>query len=400
MEIEEDYNQAKRDLLRSIIDTGDDYPEFYNSSEDSSISSISSSSNDMNVDKPSENNEEVKEQNIVLYDRQEENDRKNFINMFKNKNSYPNANSIADSNILSWHRSKIYNVYQYYSLHREFPEDRRKSKSPSKMLKEYHIDFLEEEIEANSDLKNSAMVKLIKDKYGIEISDSTVRRALHERGYSYIGPKISPKNTLKEQQKRLDWCKRHLNKYWHKVFFTDETTVYFDNPSGLKWVKSDVNYTEHKRKGRGQKLNLWGAISANGKVSLQIFEENLNTEKYTEILSNSLDELREISKSDWIVLQMDNCRVHWSLEALQFYKDNEITVIDWPPYSPDLNPIENLWGFIKAKLGSKKYLKSQLSSKIISIWEALSDDQIKNYCTSIYDRIGEWIENNGKMTSY
>ena len=109
MEIEEDYNQAKRDLLRSIIDTGDDYPEFYNSSEDSSISSISSSSNDMDVDKPSENNEEVKEQNIVLYDRQEENDRKNFINMFKNKNSYPNANSIADSNILSWHRSKIYN---------------------------------------------------------------------------------------------------------------------------------------------------------------------------------------------------------------------------------------------------------------------------------------------------
>ena len=66
MEIEEDYNQAKRDLLRSIIDTGDDYPEFYNSSEDSSISSISSSSNDMDVDKPSENNEEVKEQNIVL----------------------------------------------------------------------------------------------------------------------------------------------------------------------------------------------------------------------------------------------------------------------------------------------------------------------------------------------
>ena len=113
-----------------------------------------------------------------------------------------------------------------------------------------------------------------------------------------------------------------------------------------------------------------------------------------------MDELREISKSDWIVLQMDNCRVHWSLEALQCYKDNEITVIDWPPYSPDLNPIENLWGFIKAKLGSKKYLKSQLSSKIISIWEALSDDQIKNYCTSIYDRIGEWIENNGKMTSY
>ena len=40
-------------------------------------------------------------------------------------------------------------------------------------------------------------------------------------------------------------------------------------------MKSILN-TNNKR--RGQKLNLWGAISVNGKVTLQIFEENLNTE--------------------------------------------------------------------------------------------------------------------------
>ena len=50
-------------------------------------------------------------------------------------------------------------------------------------------------------------------------------------------------------------------------------------------MKSILN-TNNKR--RGQKLNLWGVISANGKVTLQIFEENLNTEKYIGILSNSL----------------------------------------------------------------------------------------------------------------
>ena len=88
-----------------------------------------------------------------------------------------------------------------------------------------------------------------------------------------------PKNTWKEQQKRLDWCRRHLDKYCHKIFFTDKTAVYVDNPSGYKWVKKMKSILNTNNKRRGQKLNLWGAISANGKVTLQIFEENLNTKK-------------------------------------------------------------------------------------------------------------------------
>ena len=57
--------------------------------------------------------------------------------------------------------------------------------------------FLEEELEVNSDLKNNAMIKLIKDKYGVKISDSTVRRELHERGYSYVETSRISKKYLK-----------------------------------------------------------------------------------------------------------------------------------------------------------------------------------------------------------
>ena len=70
-----------------------------------------------------------------LYDRQERNDKQNFRDMLKDKHSYPNANSIVDSKILSRKRTKIYAVYEHYSLYREFPEDKRKSRSPSKKIK-------------------------------------------------------------------------------------------------------------------------------------------------------------------------------------------------------------------------------------------------------------------------
>ena len=127
----------------------------------------------------------------------------------------------------------------------ENPEDKRKSRSPSKKLSENYIDFLEEELGSNSNLKNNAMVKIFKDKFGIKVSESTIRRALQEYEYHYIGPKIWQKY-LEEMQERLDWCRRHLDKYWHNIFFINETTFYVDNPSDYKWMKKNEKYIEYK----------------------------------------------------------------------------------------------------------------------------------------------------------
>ena len=67
MESEEDYNQKEKNLLKIDVDIGNDYSEFDNNYEDSSISSINFSSNDMDVDEVLENFED---QNLVFYDRQ------------------------------------------------------------------------------------------------------------------------------------------------------------------------------------------------------------------------------------------------------------------------------------------------------------------------------------------
>ena len=69
-----------------------------------------------------------------------------------------------------------------------------------------------------------------------------------------------------------------------------------------------------------------------------------------------MKELRDISR-DVLFLQIDIARYHWSIEALEFYYENNIKIIDWPPYSPYLNSIEKKFGLLFIKRLLEKLLQ-------------------------------------------
>ena len=80
------------------------------------------------------------------------------------------------------------------------------------------------------------------------------------------------------------------------------------------------------------------SIFCKGKMDLYLFNRNLDTNIYIEILEFSLSEMNKIMKNSDI-LQFDNDPKHRSLKALEFYKENNIKIIDRESNSPDLNPI-------------------------------------------------------------
>jgi transposase len=46
----------------------------------------------------------------------------------------------------------------------------------------------------------------------------------------------------------------------------------------------------------------------------------------------------------------NNARPHNAKKTLAFLRKEKVKVLEWQPQSPDLNPIENLWGIMKKRL--------------------------------------------------
>ena len=79
------------------------------------------------------------------------------------------------------------------------------------------------------------------------------------------------------------------------------------------------------------------------------------------------------------MFQCDNYLKLKSKLALEFYSKNKLDRLEWPPYSPDLNPIENVWRIVKQQVNKCDLLNiSEVIAKVKEIWSELDQEVIEN----------------------
>ena len=126
----------------------------------------------------------------------------------------------------------------------------------------------------------------------------------------------------------------------------------------------------------------------------------MDSQKYIEILEKSKDQLNELHPNRYILLY-DNDSKHKSEMYLDYYIQNDIRLLEWPAYSPDLNPIENIWANIKNKLGARVYNnKDTLEAEIKYYWDVYAKDYSEIVVQSMKKRIDACILKGGKRTGY
>ena len=88
------------------------------------------------------------------------------------------------------------------------------------------------------------------------------------------------------------------------------------------------------------KIMIWGGISWRGKTVLAVVNNSIKAYDYQQIMDGHLVQTMDTLYPDGWLYQQDNASPHTAKTTQQWFHDQNITVISWPPGSPDLNPIE------------------------------------------------------------
>ena len=98
------------------------------------------------------------------------------------------------------------------------------------------------------------------------------------------------------------------------------------------------------------KVHVWGGISKRGATNIIIFTGIMDAVKLKKVLETGLLPFVNEVYPDGHRLYQDNDPKHTSGSVVQFFEDNGIVWWPTPPESPDINPIENIWGSMKQYL--------------------------------------------------
>lgn len=231
----------------------------------------------------------------------------------------------------------------------------------------------------------------LNDKHNHKISLYKIQNLLSNKGFVYGLPPKRINLTEEIKQKRLIFAIKYQNFNWEKVSFYDEAGIWNTLKTLKRWFNKNLGIDYDVMFKHSDKLNIWALINVDFK-KIHVFSENMNADKYISILK---DNLLNDNRIKYILC--DNDSKHTSKKANNFYTKNNIKIIDFPSYSPDLNPIENIFSVLKMNIQKRKNeIKRENFKEIITeTWSNIDKTIIQNTILSMPNRLKRLIELKG-----
>jgi transposase len=270
-------------------------------------------------------------------------------------------------------------------------------------------DDLDQDIMIYSDSHVNKLPKDLVRELDLPVSARTVRRRLNEIGLGGFVRRYEYDFNEFDIQRRLAFAHEYehwTEDDWSHVFFSDEVPFYLGQ-HGREYVQRpegmacDPKYS-HPLPQLNGKVSLWGCICTEGLGYAELFSGSLNSTQHRDILRhNLLPAFKQFFPTGPWYFQQDNARFHTTAETIEFLHNKGITSIEWPPWSPDLNPIEDLWNVLKQRVYSHyPQTMEELEHWIGIEWAATELTFISHLCNSMPKRIKLLLAAEGHKIPY
>jgi len=256
-----------------------------------------------------------------------------------------------------------------------FHESDRPVGRPSK-LDEEDLRTLKRMLEERADWETKDVCRLIAKTWGIELSDSQVRRILKKKlkmhcSKPYCHDYRRPADAQDVLELRLDEA---YNKLYEKGFKDEEIAVGFVDESSPQTTANTVRFWHF---GHGEIIKNTSKYKANAIGFYAIRGHSTNdflADSKKESIGKFFGEIREANRDyKAIIVVLDNCSSHIAGHTKEQARENDIELVYLPPYSPDLNPIEFIWKTIKRCVSANFIESLPHLREIISVaWDANS----------------------------
>ena len=270
----------------------------------------------------------------------------------------------------------------------------------------------------------SAIAARVQQQSGLHVSPSTMTRSLRKSGLQHLRPKTVPILTAKHRAARLQFAKAALRTSFRRVLITDSSIFRLHGmgrPSG-RWCTPATRGTVGKPK-HSDGVHVYMGMSCKGVTTLrfvtgthkhldtytnpktQQLYRGVGSKEYNDVLQHHLiPEGNRLFQSaghwsgNW-QLQQDNAPAHKTKENMACIAASVPGghFLPWPPNSPDLSPIENLWAWMEKKLGDRSGIKdtAELQVRLTAIRDSITTKKLRKYFRGMRARMDSVIELQG-----
>ena len=233
----------------------------------------------------------------------------------------------------------------------------------------------------------------------LRVSKSTVRRDMIALGYVNRVRPIKPKLSDSDYERRLAFSSETLRtasrKDLESVAFSDEK-LFDTNDHGLRteWVRKGEAPQPRIFEKWSQKVMVWGIIAVNYR-HLYFFNagESVDAAAYQKAIASSL----KVVQRRKLIFMQDGARCHTAASTMAVLEAAKVEVLqDFPPRSPDLNPIENMWSLVDRLVID--FYEGDLRAAVKKAWDSIPTQTVNNLVLSYKSRLQKVVALEGKFS--